>query len=163
MIVVSLPVNAENNTDSTAVEMLQIVNEELFVILDSIVDHEKQCDYYNPNLLFYIGIHDNWIYDKMLIIGSIGERIENSKSILGCFIYKNHLFFAEGKCLDDTLFKSTNQKMKYHFAISKSGIDPKTGIMFIDSMDMQDDFYSYWYYIFENGNLIFDSKSTYCK
>jgi hypothetical protein len=154
----SLPVNAKNNTDSVKVGVLQIVNNDLVVVLDSIVDHEKQCEYYSSNLLFSI-----WIHDKKFTIGSIGERIKNSKNILGCFVYKNHLFFVEGKYLNDTLLKRTKQKMKYCFAVSKTGTDPKTGIMFIDSMDLQDDSYSYWVFIYENSHLVFQEKQTYCE
>lgn len=155
---VSISIEAKNNTDSIKVDSLQITDEGLFVVLDSIIDHEIQCDYYSPDLLFSI-----WSHDKMLTIGSIGERIEKDKSVLGCFKYKNHLFFVKGKCLNEYLFKRTKQKMKYRFAVSKSGIDPKTGILFIDSMDMQDDSYSYWVFNYENRHFVFKEKQTYCE
>ena len=130
----------------------------MIVILDSIVEHEKRCDYYNSGLIFSIGFYGG----DIVSIGTIGKRIAKSESIMGCFYYKKHLFFVEGR-LYETLFKKTSQRMQYNFAVSQSGIDPKTGVFFMDSMDMQDDSYSYWTYTYIDNKFIFIGSSTFCK
>jgi hypothetical protein len=154
-LLLSLSANAKNNT--AYVDVLKIVNKDLPTILDSIVDHETRCDYYKSDLLFVILMRG-----EDIIIGTIGEKIKKGKNILGCFSHKNHLFFVEGTSLDETLFERTNQRKKYTFSVSKSGTDPKTGVFFIDSMDIQDDSYSYWEYFYAKNDFIFHSRSTYC-
>lgn len=155
---ISFPINAKKTIDPHFVYILEVVDKDLIVILDSIVEHEKRCDYYDSGLLFSIGFYGG----DIVSIGTIGKRIAKSKDIVGCFYYKKHMFFVEGQ-LYKTLFKKTTQKMQYNFAVSQSGIDPKTGIYFMDSMDMQDDSYSYWTYIYKNKKLIFVESSTFCK
>jgi hypothetical protein len=145
-----------NNTDS--LDVLQIINNDLTIILDSIVAHETQCDYYSSNLLFVI-----LQYDTFVLIEAKGEKITKNPNILGCLFHCGHLFFIVGNNLDEHLFEKTGQQKKYDFYISRSGEDPKTGIFYIDSVDMQDDSYSYWYYFYKDGEFIFDSKSTYCE
>jgi hypothetical protein len=150
--------NAKKKYDYGSVDVIKISNKALYVILDSIIEHEKRCDYYSSNLLF-----DIMILDEKILIGSIGERIKKSKSIIGCFFYKNHLFFVDAKCLNKDLFYETEYKLQYPFTISQTRIDSKTKVMFIDTLDMQNDSYSYWTFIYKNNNFVLYEKSTYCE
>jgi hypothetical protein len=151
----SLLADADNCIDS--INVLQVQNKDLVIILDSIINHENQCSYYSSELLI-----DIWINGKTLTIGAIGERIRKDNSILGCLSYKKHLIFIHGKSIDKTLFEKTNKEIQYSFAVSKSGIDPGTKIMYIDSMDIADSSYSYWIYEYIDGELIYQSSSS-CK
>jgi hypothetical protein len=145
-----------NNTDS--LDIFQITNNDMTRILDSIVEHETRCDYYSSNLLFVILRHDTFV-----LIEALGEKMKKSQSILGCLFHRGHLFFIAGSYIDESLFEKTGRRKKYVFYVSQSGEDPETGIYYIDSVDMQDDSFSYWYYYYENDCFIFRSKSTYCK
>ena len=155
---ISFPINAKKTIDPGFVDILEVVDKDMIVILDSIVEHEKRCDYYDSGLIFGIGFYGG----NIVSIGTIGKRIAKSESIMGCFYYKKHLFFVVGR-LYETIFKKTSQRMQYNFAVSQSGIDPKTGIYFMDSMDMQDDTYSYWTYKYKDNKFTFIGSSTFCK
>ena len=155
---ISFPINAKKTIDPGFVDILEVVDKDMIVILDSIVEHEKRCDYYDSGLIFGIGFYGG----NIVSIGTGGKRIAKSNAIVGCFYYKKHLFFVKGR-LYETIFKKTTQRMQYNFAVSQSGIDPKTGIFFMDSMDMQDDTYSYWTYKYKDNKFTFIGSSTFCK
>jgi hypothetical protein len=145
----------KNYTDSLNIEDIGLI-----LILDSIISHEKDCDYFNENLIFVIRLHTN---KNEILIGSIGNRVFYNGEQLGCFVYQNHLFVVEGKLLDTTLFKKTGKKKYNIFSKSRTGYNKKTKEWFLDADAFQDDSYSYWYYFYKDGEFTFDSKSTYCE
>jgi len=151
---ISVPINARKTVDEGFVDVLEVVNKDLVLILDSIVEHEKRCDYYDPGLIFGIRF-----YGDIVSIESVGNRINKSDAILGCFFLKKHLFFVKGRQLFNSLIVKTTQKMQYNFAVPKSGIDPKGRIYCLT----QDDSYSQWLYIYKNNELILLNTHTFCK
>jgi hypothetical protein len=144
------------STDS--LDILCVKNKELAVILDSIVDNETQCDYYNPNLLFVIGVNG-----KYISIGTVGERLAKDDYIMGCIPYRNHLFFVIGWYFDNALFEKTGQKREYIFAVSQTREDPETGDFILDPMNIQDDSFSQWTFIFEDNHFVLLEKYMHCK
>lgn len=82
---ISVPINARKTVDEGFVDVLEVVDKDMIVILDSIVEHEKRCDYYDSGLIFSIGFYGG----DIVSIGTIGKRIAKSESIMGCFYYKN--------------------------------------------------------------------------
>jgi hypothetical protein len=142
----------KNYTDSLSIE-----NDDLILILDSIIIHEKGCDYFNENLIFVIRLHTN---KNEILIGSIGNRIFYNGDQLGCFIYQNHLFVIEGDIIDSTLFKKTGKKKHNVFSKSRTGYNKKTKEYFLDADAFTNDFYSYWYYSYKKGEFIFDAKNA---
>ncbi|MDR2057042.1 MAG: hypothetical protein LBP83_01935 [Dysgonamonadaceae bacterium] len=144
----------KNYTDSLSIE-----NTDLIIMLDSIIIHEKSCDYYSEVLIFVINLEP---HNNAILIGSIGNRVFYDGRQLGCFVYQNHLFVVEGKLLDITLFKKTGKKKYNIFSKSRSGYNKKTKEWFLDADAFQNDSYSYWYYFYKDGEFTFDSKSTCC-
>ena len=130
----------------------------LLIILDSIITSEKLCDYYSPNLLFSISV----LQDNNILIGSIGERVVDTSSLDACFEYKNHLFLVRN--VDSRFFKKTGEKKNFVFSKSSTKFDEEGNLLVVDADEwIQNDSYSYWYYIYEDNHFIFESKSTYCE
>ena len=139
-------------------EIVCVKNTDLLIILDSIIDYEKQCDYYSSDLLFSISVlpPDNYIR-----IGSRGERSVNKEFYVGCIEFNGHLILVDH--FDNRLFKKTGKKKNYIFSKSLTKFDENGNLLVIDSDEwMQNDSYSHWCYIYTNKRIIFDSKSTYC-
>jgi hypothetical protein len=150
--------NAGNkNTDYINIDT--IINSKLYPILDSIIIHESHCDYYTPNLMFSINLDPR---NNYVLIGSIGLKVYKKENILGCFEYRNHLFFIKGPHLDCSIFKNTGKKKSYIFAKSQTHYDKKEDVFIIDSDGIQDDSFSYWYYEYKNNDFTYYSSSSYC-
>ena len=143
------------------VGVLQITNERLLPILDSIIRHEKNCSYYSPNLYFSI--------DKRVVNDTIAEfEIGGIGSLLvdlgedyykGCFEYEGHWFLVTGKKLDKTVF--ANADYKKEFVFYKTGWVTDEGEIVL--IDFEDDRYSYWIYHYNGEVFKFKSSSdTYC-
>ncbi len=144
---------------------LSFENNNITTILDSIILHEKKCNYYDCNLLFSFDIQkfeDNYI---LIVIES-----NNSIDLLlgldpyGFFYYKNHMFIVDGDRLEE-LFSICGQKVSFKYLeedldyILKRTDDKNiiTEIYFIT-----DDSFSQWSYLYLNGEFIFDGKSSFC-
>ncbi|MDN5356807.1 MAG: hypothetical protein PWQ43_1751, partial [Rikenellaceae bacterium] len=134
-------------------------------ILDSIILHEKKCNYYDCNLLFSFDIQkfeDNYI----LIVIESNNSIDLLLSLdpYGFFYYKNHMFIVDGDRLEE-LFSICGQKVSFKYLeedldyILKRTDDKNiiTEIYFIT-----DDSFSQWSYLYLNGEFIFDGKSSFC-
>jgi hypothetical protein len=138
-------------------DVVCVKKQNLLVILDSIIDSEKKCDYYSSDLLFSISI----LNDNNILIGSIGDRIVDPDSKDGCFEYKDHLFFVSN--IDNRFFKKTRKKRNYVFSKSLTEFDEEGNLLVVDADEwFQNDSYSYWYYTYKDDSFVFESKSTYC-
>ena len=144
---------------------LSFENNNLTTILDSIILHEKKCNYYDCNLLFSFRIQKFEDNDILIVIQS-----NNSIDLLlgidpyGFFYYKNHMFIVFGDSLQE-LFSICGQKVSFKYLeedldyILKRTDDKNiiTEIYFII-----DDSFSQWSYQYLNGEFIFDGKSSFC-
>lgn len=144
---------------------LSFENNNITTILDSIILHEKKCNYYDCNLLFSFDIQkfeDNYI----LIVIESNNSIDLLLSLdpYGFFYYKNHMFIVDGDRLEE-LFSICGQKVSFKYLeedldyILKRTDDKNiiTEIYFIT-----DDSFSQWSYLYLNGEFIFDGKSSFC-
>jgi len=160
--VIFLSLGTKVKCNENLIDNLCIVNENLFLLLDSIIEHEKKCEYYNTKLLFSIYLNTNINNQYSVLVGSIGNKVIKTGREIGGFRHKDHLFIVNGDSIDATLFLKTEEKLYGIFSKSKTGYNSKTKEWFFDVDAMQDDSYSYWYYYYENGRFVFESKSTYC-
>ena len=144
---------------------LSFENKNLTTILDSIILHEKKCNYYDCNLLFSFDIQKFEDNDILIVIES-----NNSIDLLlsldpyGFFYYKNHMFIMFGDSLEE-LFSICGQKVSFKYLeedldyILKRTDDKNiiTEIYFII-----DDSFSQWSYLYLDGEFIFEGKSSFC-
>jgi hypothetical protein len=133
---------------------LQINNMRLLSVLDSVINFEKRCDYYKPDLLFFIHIYSAY-NSSWIQVGSYGFELMNlGKHNLGFFIYKNHFFLVTGQFWDETLFSKTKEKkaVKYY--------EPRTdGVIDV----YEDDSFTFWIYKYVNEGFIYNNQHTFCK
>ena len=153
-LLLSQSCQASNDNDSTTV--LKIKDDNFISILDSVINFEKQCDYYTSDLLFSVGINR----DSIIQIGSI-DQIIKSDDIHGCFIYKEHLFIVTGMSLRQSLFAVTDKKKKIKYYEPHEIYDPKSGVVTIDIFE--DDRFTFWLYKYIDGKFFFQGRHSYCK
>ena len=148
---------------------LSFENKNLTTILDSIILHEKKCNYYDCNLLFSFRIQefeDNYI---LIVIES-----NNNKDLLmrhnpyGFFYYQNHMFIVIGDNLEE-LFSICGQKVSFKYLeidldyyIEQSKKQKYNKNTIIELPFIIDDSFSQWSYIYNNGEFIFEGKSSFC-
>jgi len=142
-----------------SIRVVSVINHTLFPILDSIILHESNCDYYTPSLIFSISLDKR---NNYVVIGSIGSKVYKSENLIGCFEYGKHLFLVKGKRLDDTLFEKSKKYKALSFAKSETHYNKNEDIFIIDSDGVQDDSFSYWYYKYENNQFTYYSSSSCC-
>jgi len=143
---------------------LSFENKNLTTILDSIILHEKKCNYYDCNLLFSFDIQKFEDNDILIVIES-----NNSIDLLlgldpyGFFYYENHMFIVDGDSLEE-LFSICGQKVSFKYLekdldyILKRKDDKKI----ITEIFIIDDSFSQWSYQYLDGEFIFDGKSSFC-
>ncbi len=140
--------------------VLEIKNKRLLPILDSIIEFESNCNYFEKNWVF--NIHLNYYHkdNTKSIIQISSEGIEPLKrsNIWGCFTYKNHLFIVTGRFFDSTILKETTKTKNIKFYEIKDEIID--GEVVIDHRLL--DSYSYWIYLYNNGEFEFYFKHTHC-
>lgn len=152
---------ADQVSELRKVVVLRITNEDLLPILDSIIRHEKNCEYYSPDL--YFSIHKRVVNDTIaeFQIGGIGSLLVDlgRDYYKGCFEHEGHIFFIVGQELDPTLFTNTNEKKEFSFF--KSGWVTDKGEIIL--LDIEDDRFSYWIYDYVDGVFCFEEMyDTYC-
>ena len=132
--------------------IMQIKNEKLFPILDSIIMYEKDCEYYNPKLLFSIqcrNVNDTII---MLQIGAFGSIIPKLNRDKGCFEFGGHLFFVRGDAYN-SIFENTNRKRHINYYIPEKNVVLE-----------EDDTYSIWIYrYYKNDFKLIALWENFCK
>jgi len=93
---------------------LEVVNKELFPILDSIIRMKSEVAYFKNGPLFTIWFGLDSIKPDLIIIWAEGEKIFGANHDLGLFDYNGNTFFVRG-FLDTTIFSKTNLKRKFIF------------------------------------------------
>jgi hypothetical protein len=130
-------------------------------ILDSVVNFEKRCDYYNDSTIFVIIVSpkNNDLYSLQITsTNKLNYAMYFSNTVLGCFYYQNHIFIVFDD--DNKLFKKTNKKssieyMQFNFSNSKNS--PKI------SLKAKDETRTYWDYTIVNNKFIYNGKTTQCQ
>jgi len=144
------------NADSLVV--IKVINRELYDILDHIIDHEKKCTYYSPDIMFDIYIfnsEDKKVGIQISTIGKVRYKLGYEK---GIFKYKGHTFFVSG-IIDNTIFSLTKKKIRYIYEEMKIKYSSDGDIIHDFG---EDDSLSYWNYYYLDNSFLLDSVSTYC-
>lgn len=160
--VLCMSLKSEKGSSVDSLEILQIKNENLLPILDSIVSHEKLCVYYTPDL--YFSIRSLILNDTIteFQVGAFGSMLIEfgDNNYKGCFKHKGHWFFVEGQELNKALFAKTNQKKAFVFY--KPAWETNNGEIILRVIE--DDIFSFWIYYYVNNKLIFrEMYDPYCK
>lgn len=149
--------HAQENRQEVSLTVMDLINVDLQSIIDSIMEHEKKCEYYTPELVFEILLKET--NDTLnLQISAVGKQMYKIGYERGILKYKDHLFFVSGK-LDNRIFLPTKEEFYYKYKEVKDEYDPKTGALILIS---DDDSYSYWGYKYIDKKFVFDYVSTYC-
>jgi hypothetical protein len=144
---------------------LSFENKNLTTILDSIILHEKKCNYYDCNLLFSFRIQ-KFEGNYILIVIQSNNSIDLLLSIdpYGFFYYKNHMFIVFGDSLEE-LFSICGQKVSFKYLEEDLDyiLNQKHDKNIITELYFFfDDSFSQWSYLYINGEFIFDGKSSFC-
>jgi hypothetical protein len=157
----SLKVERDNHIEKS-LTILQIRNEHLLPILDSIISHEKHCDYYTPKLYFSIRsqtINDTIIEFQIGALGSMLVELGDSH-YKGYFKHNGHCFFVEGQELNETVFIKSNQRKAFVFYKSEEITSDGKILLRV----FEDDTYSFWIYHYIDGDFIFkEMYNFHCK
>lgn len=147
----ALYAKSKNVETTDNLPVLEIVNTELQAIVDSLLEHEKNMDYYNSNLVFYINVQ----HQEDLILLSIGSTDKKMKlgNEIGCITIKKHIFIVSGY-YETNLFKKTKRKKRYNFYVP---MEQQTKNNCKDKIEIdvfEDDSYTQLNYWLVNGKLI---------
>ena len=146
---------AQGSYSKDSLVVVQVKDTALVAIIDSLVDFEKRCDNYRPDLIFSIFLH----MDTTVQIGSISFLMK-SEADLGCFMHGQHLFIVTGRNLNPQLFQETNKKMGLVYYDPDKNRDPKTGKVIILP---EDDSGTHWLYKYVGGKFILIDRFSSCK
>jgi len=153
----SNPSYSQKKNEECILPQLTFTNHDLSLILDSVIRFEQKCEYYNDSLTFSLDVRymnrnilqNNYHNDTVILITSIDDiSITLGLDPVGFFKYDKHFVFVWGS-LSDVLFRKSDYNRKFFFK--------KPEII------MNDDRFSMWLYQYNNGNLIFKHKGTFCE
>jgi hypothetical protein len=116
--VLQFSVKSQNNYQVINCRIAEVKSKDLLNELDSIINLEKKCFYFNDTTLFYIKIRHKKDF-REIKMGSIDNCYFNSRGF--SFIYKKCLFqiFSDSSCLDSNLYYVSNYWMHYTININE--------------------------------------------
>lgn len=136
---------------SILLENLEVKNHHLISIMDSIVNHEKKCEYYSCELTFIVNVKVS-TFDTSFTIESILDRnLALDLSPYGYLYKEGHLFLVEGD-VSTELFDEQEKTKEFQF------IEYDTSFPEYDSEGRRvlrvitDDSFSMWKYQFNSRN-----------
>ena len=150
--------SAKKLPSADSLRVLGIKNNELVHILDSIIEHEKKCDYYDSDMYFWI--HFQSLGDTSIVQFEAGFNKVKIGDEQGCFDHAGHLVFVCGEYLDKTIFFVTNKKKKYDYYNPKEKYNDTTEQLILDIIE--DDTFSVWIYYYVNNNFTLKKMHTFC-
>jgi hypothetical protein len=139
---------------------LNINDNKLDDVLDSIISQEKKCNYYNCDLVFGITINKSE-EDAYLVIDSLlDENIALGLNPYGYFYYDKHLFLVDGD-MESQLLDKTKKNKKFKYLEYDPTYKPKNGEkkkIFV----FTDDSFSQWEFLYRNQKLLLQKKTSSC-
>ncbi|WP_158211948.1 hypothetical protein [Robiginitalea sediminis] len=152
---------AQHQEKEIVLKSLEIQNRQLTPILDSIVLHEKKCDYYNCKLTFVINVKTS-TFNPSFTIESIPDRnLAFNLEPYGFFYNKGHLFIVDGDIAEE-LFARQKESMKFKF------LEYDTSFEEYDSEGRRilrvvtDDSFTMWEYRITGDKIVFVSGYSLC-
>ena len=143
----SLLSKSQDFNTSDSLPVLKIANEQLLVILDSLIEYDKRCDFYDSNLVYIVHIQPTE-YTTLIQFTSSHKLIKTGNET-GCLAKKGHFIVVRG-ISDDTHFEKTRCKKIFNYYQPSDGID-SNGTVIIDIYE--DDSYTQWDYKYNKGSF----------
>ncbi len=143
LVLICLIANAQNDKNDS-LQVLKVENKQLLIILDSLIENDKSCDFYDTNLVYTVHIQPTPYYGKYLVSFSSSHKITQLGDEVGCFVTKQHIVIVNG-VFNKALFRKTSYKKMFSFYQPQNGVD-SNGNIIIDIYE--DDTYTQWDYIF---------------
>lgn len=139
MLCICLYAQYKPKVDIQYLYKLEIINKDLFPVLDDIIRMKSGVIYFKDGPLFTIWLGLDSLKPDLITICAEGKKIFGANQDLGMFNYKENTFLVRGHHLNTTIFSKTNLKRKFIFASSP-----------IETLD--------------NGELVFDlyADERYC-
>jgi hypothetical protein len=98
---------------------LEVVNKNLFSILDSIIDLKSEVQYFKDGNLFEMWFGTDSIRTDLIVVLAAGKNVYGANHDLGLFDYKGNTFLVRGGSLDTTILVKTKIKRKFDFSRPK--------------------------------------------
>lgn len=139
LILINMPMIKGQEKNIIVLPELSINNEQFTFILDSLINKERKCSYFDKSLLWVISISkksDSTHLIEIEIVRNFNALRDNPK-LYGFFYLNQILFVVENEHIDN-LFTITTNKKKF----SKKWVMPTTRR------------YPMWHYYYENGEFI---------
>lgn len=153
---------AQHQEKEIVLKNLEIQNHQLTPILDSIVSHEKKCDYYNCKLTFIINVKTS-TFNPSFTIESISDRnLAFGLEPYGYLYHKSHLFIVDGD-ISEELFARQVESKKFKF------LEYDTSFEEYDSEGRRilrvvtDDSFTLWEYQISRDKVVFVSGYSLCE
>ncbi|PXV59419.1 hypothetical protein CLV62_13640 [Dysgonomonas alginatilytica] len=133
------------------IKELKVVNEDLFHVLDSIIDVKSKVTYFKDGTLFTMWFGIDSIKPDLVVIWAEGKKVVGANHDLGLFDYKENTFLVRGENLDTTVFAKTDRTRKFDFTYSPIEVLKGKRIVF----DLYaDDRFCTWTCRYRNGKFI---------
>ncbi|MDR1006122.1 MAG: hypothetical protein LBL74_04585 [Bacteroidales bacterium] len=160
LVFLPLSVFGQRHMKLDSIPVYTIINSDFHTILDSFINEERQYEYYNDNVTFFVNIMNT--KGNVLQISS-GDDLKNKPlqfwesdidSTYGIFYYKTHSFVIRGRSVIDSDIMIKTNKYIIVEAYNESMLD------IIDDDVMEDDTYfpTMWFVRFENNKFEIGSK-----
>lgn len=142
---------------------VELVSGEFRLILDSIILHEKYCDYYSKDLFFTIRIKRQLLnYAIIEIVPQIDKNISLRMQPYGFFYYQNYLFLLFDNKLDEVFVPKDNGKvfeyLEYDFFYREYTPDGRLILR-----EIIDDSFTIWLYEYFNEDFYLKYKDPSCE
>lgn len=159
----SIDMTAQQKEKQIELHLLNIEEKNFLSILDSIILHEKKCDYFDGELLFDVLIKkfENNYY-LISIWSQTDINISLSFDLYGYFYYQNYLFVVQGEQCEDIFSICDTKRLFKYIDYNHSDFQPKKGEKVMIYI-YNDDSFSQWHYWYINGKFILEDKHTSCK
>ena len=162
LIIIALNLNAQDLEKHVELHKLKISKDKLSDILERIVQHERNCYYYNSKLSFSIYVSENEDILSVTIASIDDLNILLSNEAYGYFKFEKHIFIVRG-INSHAFFSITDDKKIFKFFdYSDESFQPKEGetpILYF----LVNDRFSQWKYNYKNEDFTVDEISTFCK
>ncbi len=162
LLVFAVNLNAQHLQKHVELHKLKINNDKFSDILERIVEHERDCYYFNSKLSFSIYVSENENLLSVTIASIDDLNILLSNEAYGYFKFEKHIFIVRG-INPHAIFSITHDKKIFKFFdYSDESFQPKEGetpILYF----LVNDRFSQWNYNYKNADFTVDEISTFCK
>jgi len=144
---------------SLKMDSLEVRNNNLISIIDSIIENEKQCKYFSENLYFGIEI-DSFKTDTLYlnITSNLSKDTYIDSQSTGYFIYKGFYFFVTDIARTSFFLKTNKIKV-----FDKNVKEPITNEGYTTQIIFyEDDRFSDYYYLLVDDKILFYSSYPPC-